>query len=90
MKKLSKNVLIQEMYILKQYMSCSIYHCYGLASVVVRRAVTSSYKGLLGQSKSNLVCNIYRVKRQGIVNFVNSHHNREVIMGEVVKIDVFL
>ena len=45
-------------------------YCYGLASVVVRRALTSSPQKLLGQSLPNLVCSIIRGSRPEIVNFM--------------------
>ena len=44
--------------------------------------VKSSYKGPFGQSKKNWFrVSIYRIKKQGIVNFMNSLHNGEVIWG---------
>ena len=65
-------------------------YCYGLASVVVRRALTSSSQELLGQSSPNLVCSICRVRRQEIVNFMTPHPKGRNCGGKKCKIDVFL
>ena len=48
-------------------------YCYGMASIVVRRPLTFSYQKLLNQSWPNLVCSIFRVRRQEIVNFMTPH-----------------
>ena len=45
-------------------------YCYGLTSVVVRRALTPSSHELLSKSLPNLVCSICRVRRQNIINFM--------------------
>ena len=52
-------------------------YCYGLASVVVRCALTSSSQELQDQSLPNLVCFICSVRRQENVNFMTSHHKLE-------------
>ena len=54
-------------------------YCYGLASVVVRRPLTSSSQELLGQSWLNLVCSICRVRGQEIVHFMAPPSQGEVI-----------
>ena len=36
----------------------------------MRRALTSSSQELLGRSKPNLLCSIYRINRQGTINFM--------------------
>ena len=40
------------------------------ARVFVRRRPSSSFHGILGQTQSNLVCSIFRTRRQEIVNFM--------------------
>ena len=65
-------------YQLTRAVKCSDFHqndivtfrspeCYGLASAVVRRPLTSSQE-LLGQPWPNLVCSICRARRQEMVN----------------------
>ena len=46
-------------------------------SSVIRRALTSSSQELRGQSKSNLVCSVCKVRRQEIVNIMTPPHQRE-------------
>ena len=63
---------------------------YGLASVVVRRALTSSSQELLGQSEPNLVCSICRVRRQEIVNFMTPPSRGGNFRVKSVKLMYFL
>ena len=61
-------------------------HCYGLASAVVRCPL----KGL-GQSLRNLMCSIFRVRKQEIINFMTPTQRTNTFGVKcVLRIDVFL
>ena len=65
--------------------------CYGLASVVVRRAWSVNiFQELLCQSWPNCACSIFRVRRQETVNFFTPHAKGRKFGGKKWKIDVFL
>ena len=48
-------------------------NCYEMASIVVRCPLTFFYQKLLSQSWPNLLCSIFRVRRQEIVNCITLH-----------------
>ena len=61
-----------------------------IQSTIVSYLLTSSSQELLGQTLPNLVCTIFRVRRQEIVNFMNPTPRGIHFGVKKCKIDVFL